>query len=171
MEKADILEMTVSYLQSRCLSKRNSRSPDLAEERLVNQLSTPYQPHSRPHHCIQTTGLSLLPGTTCNSTQPMNEDARHTMNFSDSTPTILMYATPTVIHSPSDSHYISDDSARSTPTSSCSTTSSPPFISIPSRSCPVHESSVTTAPSPQYRTILSQPAQSIQTSPSAWRPW
>ena len=125
MEKADILEMTVSYLQSRSISK----SPVLSEVRLATQLSAPYLPHSPPRHRIQTTGLSLLPGTTTRSsmTQHTNEDnARHAVQFADSTPSTLIYATPTLLHSPTGSQCFSDESSRSTPTGTSSANGSPP---------------------------------------------
>ena len=162
MEKADILEMTVSYLQSRCLSKRNSRSPELAEARLVTQLSTPYQPHSRPHHCIQTTGLSQLPGTTPIRPALSTQHNGQPNAYMDSAIPLYVDATPrltnrSMTRSPTGSH-CSDESPNSSPGGS--TTCSPPSLQ-PHR--PASE--------PRQPLLYYHSSPTPQPLPSAWRPW
>ena len=155
MEKADILEMTVSYLQSRCQSKRNLRivnntlnSPEIAEARLVSQLSTPYQPHSRPHQNTTTTRLTQLPGTPTMSPEPVMS----TPAYFDAA--IPLYVDASMAHSPSGST-CSEVSPTCSPGGS--TSCSPPTIVQFQR----HSNTAYMHASPVAQTLPQ----------SAWRPW
>ena len=187
MEKADILEMTVSYLQSRCLAKTGQ--PDIAEARLTSQLSTPYQPHSRPQHYVQATTLAQLPGTTPVRPRDMtrSSNAHHRRSVyvtSDSAIPLYVDATPVMnrtssrVNSPNGSH-CSDDSPSCSPGGS--TTCSPPSIlsQAPLRREHLMAFSPTSAHAMDPRSRVPYPSRHSNSSPmsalpsmtSAWRPW